>query len=502
MARSSASQGPGIAPSPVIPWPRGWRRPPLPITTTVIALLLLGPATALFRLPRPQAEGLDQLMDTASLLQSFAASPQRPTPALWLERMGKPLADRLWKQQRRPWWQFWGPHADGAPYLALPAASLPALPANAPLPAGALRVGDLVVFSPDPLSRQLLVDRLRPGKRPSRGLQRRCQRLIQQEQAVYWSPSALGVIVGPLAPMLQPYQAGCLSLALLNQGLGWQGEAAAVDGVLAAPDAAPAPVADESFEPLPNDQLLEIRGGSLDPLLQGLLARQLIRDPLARRYGITADRLTLLRDAPFRLRLRPRTSGPYQASLELQLIATRGRAAWLPVLAGVSKALREQGLKEGSEPPAAAKPAPEAGTPAPPPGARDPLPTPAKPAAPEPAATSPVDGATWRREDGVVVGGWRWIPGTGKEAQLLLFLGPVPPSLPPIPPGAAERPPAGEVLLRVRPRALDALGLLPVEMPALVRRADQLATRARPLPGVQGPSQPISRLTGALQVSR
>jgi hypothetical protein len=168
----------------------------------------------------------------------------------------------------------------------------------------------------------------------------------------------------------------------------------------------------------------------------------------------------------------------------------------------VSKALREQGLKEGSEPPAAAKPAPEAETPAPSPEARDPLPTPAKPAAPEPAATSPVDGATWRREDGVVVGGWRWIPGTGKEAQLLLFLGPVPPSLPPIPPGAAERPPAGEVLLRVRPRALDALGLLPVEMPALVRRADQLSTRARPLPGVQGPSQPISRLTGALQVSR
>ena len=59
----------------MIPWPRGWRRPPLPITTTVIALLLLGPAAALFRLPRPQAEGLDQLMDTASLLQSFAASP-------------------------------------------------------------------------------------------------------------------------------------------------------------------------------------------------------------------------------------------------------------------------------------------------------------------------------------------------------------------------------------------------------------------------------------------
>ncbi|MCS5698808.1 hypothetical protein NZK32_07115 [Cyanobium sp. FGCU-52] len=485
----------------MIPWPRGWRRPPLPITTAVIALLLLGPAAALFRLPRPQAEGLDQLMDTASLLQSFAASPQRPTPPLWLERMGKPLADRLWKQQRRPWWQFWGPHADGAPYLALPAASLPPLPPGAPLPAGAVRVGDLVVFSPDPLSRQLLLDRLRPGKRPSRGLQRRCLRLIQQEQAVYWSPSALGVIVGPLAPLLQPYQAGCLSLALQNQGLGWQGEAAAVDGVLAAPEAAPAPVVTEAFEPLADDQLLEIRGGSLDPLLQGLLARQLIRDPLARRYGISADRLTLLRDAPFRLRLRPRTSGPFQASLELQLIAPRGRAPWLPLLAGVSKALKEQGLKEGAEPVAAAKPVPGAEPSATPPEAKEPPSSSAKPAA-RASAAPPVDGATWRRDDGVVVGGWRWIPGTGKEAQLLLFLGPVPPSLPPIPQGAGERPPAGELLLRVRPRALDALGLLPMEMPALVRRADQLATRARPLAGVQGPSQPISRLTGALQVPR
>ena len=54
----------------------------------------------------------------------------------------------------------------------------------------------------------------------------------------------------------------------------------------------------------------------------------------------------------------------------------------------------------------------------------------------------------------------------------------------------------------VGPRALDDLGLLPMEMPALVRRADQLATRARPLPGVKGPSKPISRLTGALRVSR
>jgi hypothetical protein len=139
------------------PWPAP-RRPVLPITTAAILLLLLIPALGLSRWPRPRAEGLEQLMGTASLLQSFPPSPDRPLPELWAQRFGRPLAERLWQQQRGPWWQFWGTHAYGAPYLAISSLGFPGGPTGA-LPPHALRVGDLVVVAPDPRSRQLLTDR-------------------------------------------------------------------------------------------------------------------------------------------------------------------------------------------------------------------------------------------------------------------------------------------------------------------------------------------------------
>lgn len=498
------------------------RIPPLPLTSLAIAALVIGPGIALLRLPRPLAQGLEQLMDTSSLLQSFAASPQRPVPALWQERLGAPLANRVWRLQRRTWWQFWGPHADGAPFLALEASSLPVSRGTRLAPAGAVSVGDLVVISPDPLSRQLLLDRLRPRQRPSRGLQRRCLKRMQQGQAVYWNPNALGVILGPVSPLLQPFQAGCLTLALEPGGLRWQGEAAAVDGVLAAahqdtptPDAAVLP-------PLADDTLLEIRGGSLDPLLQGLLSRQLIRDPLGQRYGLSADRLSLLRQAPFRLRLRPRPSGPYQASLELQLITGRQRAPWAATLAGVARALAQQGL---SDRPAAATTATAPGS-----GGRilqapGPASTTAEsarpgdgsgsvPAAPSPSAVPAPAGAgsaaaaservVWRRPDGQVVGGWRWLRGRAGEEQLVLFLGPEPARFEAVPAGATERPAPGQLVLRVRPQAMAGLGLLPAEMPPLVQRSEQLVLRTFPQGQGRGRSGAVafSLLSGALQLPR
>ncbi|MEB3333060.1 MAG: hypothetical protein VKI83_11280, partial [Synechococcaceae cyanobacterium] len=137
------------------------RRPPLPLTGGLSLLLILLPALGLMRWPRPRAQGLEQLMAAASLLQSFSVSPERPTPELWRQRLGAPLAERIWRQQRRIWWQFWGGHAEMPPYLALPAAALPAQ-GRLSLPANALKVGNLVVLAPDPLARQLLFDRLRP----------------------------------------------------------------------------------------------------------------------------------------------------------------------------------------------------------------------------------------------------------------------------------------------------------------------------------------------------
>jgi len=53
-----------------------------------VVLLVLVPALLLTRWSRPRAVGLEQLMASASLLQSFPAAPDRPVPALWNQRLG------------------------------------------------------------------------------------------------------------------------------------------------------------------------------------------------------------------------------------------------------------------------------------------------------------------------------------------------------------------------------------------------------------------------------
>lgn len=434
------------------------RRLPLPLTLASAALLLVLPSLGLLRWPRPRAEGLEQLMSSASLLQSFPASPDRPLPDLWRQRIGGAEAVALWRQQRRTWWQFWGDHSDSGAYLALAATGSLAPATATRLPANAMRVGNLVVFAQDPLSRQLLSDRLRPSQRKGRGVQLRCLERLQQQQAVMWKPTALGVIVGPIAPMLQRFQEGCLSLSLEGGGVAWKGETAASDGVLGPPPAALGSGAG-GLAPLPNDLLLEVEGGSLDQLLQGLLTRQMIRDPLASRYGLDAPRIALLRRTPFRLRLRPQPQGAFQASLELQMRVGRDGRSWEPALERLGRSLREQGLK----------------------------PAPAGPA------------QAWVRDDGVVVGGWRWISAADGERQLLLFLGPDPRLVLPL--GREGKPiTAGVLQLRARPDALQSLGLLPPQTPPIVQRAAQLwlaAEAGRP------PVDPaLSRLEGRLQVRR
>jgi hypothetical protein len=110
--------------------------------------------------------------------------------------------------------------------------------------------------------------------------------------------------------------------------------------------------------------------------------------------------------------------------------------------------------------------------------------------------------ATWARDDGVVQGGWRWLPGAAGESQLLLFLGPVP-QTPPLRIGGPDQPllAPGGLLLRSRPEALASLEMLPAEVPDLVKRASQLEIEARSPGNVKG-APPISQLTGRLQVSR
>ena len=505
-------------------------RPPLPWTSSLIALLILLPSLALWRWPRPRAEGLEQLMTGASLVQSFPATPGRRLPQLWQQRLGAGLGEALWQRQTRPWWQIWGPEGQGAPFLVLQASGWPA-ELSKPLPPQALRLSDLMVVAPDPLARQSLAASLRPQQRRSRGLHSRCLERLSQDQAVFWNPTALGAMVGPLAPLMQRFQEGCLTLSLAGRGLSWQGEATSVDGVLAQLDTEAPPVTPPAAAlPLPPDELLQVQGGSLQDLLEGLLSRQLIREPLALRYGLDSERLRGLRFAPFRLRLRPQPQGPFQASLELQVRLRQPPQTWQPVLQRLAQSLREQGFEpiplalaatKPTNPSAAAKPT----TPAPPapqalvpPAPQAPAPQAPAPLAPAPGGPQAAAGTTprraqqapkppvnplamaWRRSDGAVVGGWRWLAAPrGQDAEVLFFLGPAPAQVGLMPTQAFPR--ERSLQLRARPRALDQLGLLPPEMPAVVRSSEQLWTLTEPLTA-QTVFVPVSRLRGGLTLAQ
>lgn len=442
----------------------------LKVTAALVAGLVSLPALLLLVFPRGRAAGLERLLSQVSLLQAFPAAPRLAVPEIWQQRLGPSLAQQVWGHQRL-WWQFWAEHGGGGAYLALPMAALPES-ARTRLPANSLQVDDLLVLAPDPLSLRLLDGELRLRQRQSRGLDQRCLRRLQQEQAVYWNGAGLGAMAGPMAPLLQHVQQGCLTLAVEGDQLALSGEATATPGYLAGPQQRgdlPLPA------PLGPSQLLEWRGPSLDPLLSALLARQLIRDPLAQRYGVGDSQLALLRQTPFVLSLRSLAKGPFQAGLTLQLAVGTHQRQWSQVLMGWRQPLLDQGLNEG--PPALQRPAAAIGS--------SQLPT-----------------ARWSREDGQVVGGWRWLQQGSGGPQLLLYLGPEPSStsvsLPTAGSPSARTPSASSPMqLRLRPRELAALSLLPPELPQPVQRASQLAFTAS-----GQPRQPLSQLRGVLRWDR
>jgi len=423
----------------------------------ILALLLL-PGAGLLLWPRPQALGLARVLPQAQLLQSFAPAPNRPLPALWRQRLGAAAAP-LWARQQGVWWQFWGAHDDAGAYLALPAASF-AGGAPAGLPQPPLIVDDLAVIAPDALSRQALAERLRGVTRLQRGLEQRCLNQLRRPQVVFWNPAGLGRLAGPVAPLLQSLQQGCLSLELEGPALLLSGEAAATTGVVAGSPQARLTL---PTRPLAQGVLLQLQGPSLAVLLQGLLARQLVRDPLAERYGIAQAQFGLLRRVPFVLRLRQLNQGPFQAALELELApSARDRVAWGRLLAGLQEPLRQQGLRNS------AGSAPDVGS----------------------AAAA----ASWSDDNAQVVGGWRWLTPVGRapDSRLLLFLGPEPRQQLPAPTQDKGAP----LLLRARPAELDRRGLWPRDFPPLVRSAQALEL------AVSGGAQsPISLLSGRLELS-
>ena len=418
------------------------RRLPLPFTLLTTAVLVVVPVALLTAFPRRSASGLERLLPSAALLQSFPVQPGQAPPELWTQRLGAAPARQLWGAQRHLWWQFWGAHGDAGAFLAVRA------PANLPAPANSLRVDDLLVVAPDPLARQLLAQQLKVRRRPPRGLALRCVQQLRQGQAVHWSAGAIGQMLGPLAPLAQDLEQGCLQLSSQGTVLRWQGEADASEGSLAAqpPGLAPPPL-----DPLPEGQWLELRGRSLDLLLRGLLTSPLLRQSLGQTYGLGPGPLRLLQAMPFQLRLQPIKNGPFRAGLQLQLEVGGGRTVVEAWLADLSTALRDQGLNES-----------------------------------QPAAGL----SAWSREDGSLAGGWRWLPG---RQQLLLFLGPVPTSLP-------MSAPLGEANWRLRLRAqqMDQAALLPPQLPPVVRRSRQLSLVGRAVGNRSGERQ--SSLAGQLHL--
>ena len=418
------------------------QRPPLPLTALTMALLLVLPTALLVAFPRRTATGLERLVPSAALLQSFPAQAVAPPPPLWRQRLGPDLAERLWMRQRRLWWQFWGAHGDAGAYLVLSAHP------SQPLPPQAVRVDDLIVVAPDPLALQLLQQELKVRRRSPRGLTLRCTRQLQEREAVHWNASALTQMLGPLAPFAQGQQQGCLVLTLEGRGLLWRGEAEATDGALAPP---PPPIGLPPADPLDPAQLLELRGRRLDLLLQGPLNSPVLRDSLASTYGLSPTVLQVLRRSGFQLRLRTLPRGPFLAALELQLDGTAASGRILERwLLDLSRVLSDQGL----------------------------------------ASSQPIPGVTtWSREDGTVVGGWRWLP----QRQLLLFLGPVPSRIP-VSPALV----AADWRLRLRPAAMADAGLLPSNLPAVVRRAAELELLGQPVGVRSGERQ--SALAGQLRL--
>ncbi len=434
----------GLPPAP--------RLGPLPITSALIALLVLVPASQLRRFPRSNAEGLERVVGVATLVQSFQSGDARPVPLLWQERLGAEPAARLWARQRGTWWQFWG--REGSAHLVVPA-RLFGPQAGAVLPGRAIRVDDLVVIASDPLSHQTLQQHLRRTTRPPRGLEQRCVNLLRSRQAVAWTKLALAQISGDLAPLLQRFQQGCLTVNAEADGLSWQGEASAKpDPAAPAPPQPPQPA--PSRDPLPADLLLEVAGARLDQLLDALLSNAVIRQPLMDRYGLDQAALERLQSTPFLLRLRPQPKGPFLASLDLQLAVGQDRSGWTRWLSALSQALERQGLRDQRSPSS--------------PG----------PAAAATSVQARLPSSLWLREDGSPLGGWRWVvPTAGGAPELLFVLGAALPRAERFP--AASPPAGGGLTLRARPDALAALGLLPPDLPAVARRSTQLELRSVPV---------------------
>lgn len=440
----------------------------MPGSSGSITLLLTVGALVVISHPRPRAIGLARVLLASDLLQSFPIEGHRPVPELWKQRLGLE-APGLWSRSSGAWWQMWSGHDDAGAALVIPAATFQ----GTQRPAQALTVDDLVVISPGPLAASELATLLSPKQRQLQGLEQRCLARLQNGQAVYWSGQGLAGIFGSLTPLLQHWQQGCLSLELSADRLLWNGEAAAVPGLQAA--APPALAADPKRKTLPPGTQLVLGGARLDLLLGGMLRRSLVRDSLQQTYGLDPDTLSAMAASPFALSLRSLPEGPFRLGLALEVNPGGRRQLWERGLRQLEQGIRTQGLRAMATSTATAA-----------------------------SGQQERSSLNWKRNDGTIVGGWRWhgagqSADEGQRSRLVLFLGPPPPSASIAAAPEIGLPQSGRMEVVMHPHQLAAVEAMPVSLPPILTSAMSLQMSSAGQ-GSGGQAGTISPLRGELRL--
>lgn len=289
-----------------------WRRP---FSLVLTALPFAVGAWLIGTTPADPSGSLQPLLPSVALLQTFPPPGRGGTvPPLWRERLPQALSERLRQQSASPWAQAWSSHSGTPPFLIVRD-----LPGRVSLP-HSFRWGGYTIIAADPLALQTLQADL---KRPlAAGHRRRCPQVDGPPPALFWSGDALTSLAGPLAPLLQPWQEGCLTLngtGGADRRLRWTGRVSGQPPLDVAPTGSsdPAPsIPAGSTTP----SLLTLEGNSLEPLIGGLLRPGPLLSELRQRHGLSAPLQRQLLASPFRLTLRANAAdAPYRVTLLLAL---------------------------------------------------------------------------------------------------------------------------------------------------------------------------------------
>lgn len=310
-----------------------WRRP---CSVVFTALPFAIGAWLIRTTPADPAGSLQPLLPSVVMLQTFPP-PGRGgiVPSLWRERLPPVLTERLQRQSSSPWAQAWSTHSGTPPFLIVRD-----LPGRFPL-RHSFRWGTYTIIAADPLSLQTLRADL---KRPlAAGHRRRCPPVDGPPPALFWSSDALASLAGPLAPLLQPWQEGCLALDGTggpDRRLRWSGQVTSQPPLNGAPE-----MSSDQTPPIPtigglNQTLLTMEGNSLEPLIGGLLRPGPLLNELRQNHGLSAPLERQLLASPFRLSLRAnRADAPYRVTLLLALPTQPGSPAPTRTLAPLLAAL-------------------------------------------------------------------------------------------------------------------------------------------------------------------